>query len=148
MLRAGGNLLNLSTPLGVAVAAVGGARLRRGPDGLVLAERYRLRLPSAGAFTVGNVVIVPGTVLDQVVARCPGTLSHEAAHSWQWFGCLGLPFLPLYALASGWSWLRTGDVAAGNVFEVAAGLERGGYRARPKDNAGWHRLTGRAATRP
>ncbi len=128
-LRELGNYLNLSTPLGLAVAVAGGARVRRGPRGLWLAEGYRPRFPYAAAFTVGNVLIsrrpwaLPGAPA--------GLLAHEERHSWQWFVLLGVPFLPAYLVAMAWSWLRTGDRAAANVFEVDAGLERGGYRAVP-----------------
>ena len=146
--RAVGNAVNLSTPLGLAVAAVGGARLRRGPEVLVLAEHYRLRVPRAGAFTIGNVVLVPRGTASALELRAPGTLAHEATHSWQWFWCLGLPFLPLYGLAAGWSWLRTADAASANWFERNAGLVRGGYTERPRNNAGLRRLLGRVPVRP
>jgi hypothetical protein len=141
--RAVGNALNLSTVLGLGLGWAGRARLRCGPDALVFAEGYRLPLPKASAFTVGNVVLVPGGTAAAVEARQPGTLAHEAAHSWQYFGFLGLPFLPLYALAAGWSWLRTGDPASANWFERSAGLVRGGYVEHPIDNAGFRRI-GRA----
>jgi hypothetical protein len=36
--------------------------------------------------------------------------------------------LPLYAVAAGWSWLRSGDAASRNPFERLAGLADGGYR--------------------
>lgn len=139
-LRAVGNALNLSTVLGLALGWFGRARLRRGPDALLFAEGYRLPLPKASAFTVGNVVLVPGGTAAAVEARQPGTLAHEAAHTWQYFGLLGLPFLPLYALAAGWSWLRTGDPASANWFERSAGLVRGGYVEHPVDNAGFLRV--------
>ena len=46
---------------------------------------------------------------------------------------LGLPFLPAYAVASAWSWARTGDPWSRNAFERRAGLAAGGYReARPR----------------
>ncbi len=141
--RAIGNALNLSTVLGLGLGLAGGARLRRGPDALVLAEGYRLPLPKASAFTVGNVVLVPGGTAEEIELRQPGTIAHEAAHTWQYFGLLGLPFLPLYAVASGWSWLRTGDPASANWFERSAGLVRGGYKEHPVDNAGLRRI-GRA----
>src|SRR3954447_25776516 len=51
-----GNLVNLSTPLGLLVALVGRAEIHRGPRGLFLAEHYRLTFPVAGAFTIGNVI--------------------------------------------------------------------------------------------
>ncbi|MFT4293908.1 MAG: hypothetical protein QM582_00670 [Micropruina sp.] len=134
-IRRAGNLVNLSTPLGLLVAAAGRARRRPGPNGLTLAEGYRLRFPPAGAFTVGNVVICPRDFAT-LTARQPEVMDHEEVHAWQYFCCGGLPFLPLYLLASAWSWLRTGDVASGNVFERAAGLRRGGYIEAPASNAG------------
>ena len=123
-LRATLNVLNLSTPLGLLVSLAGRARLRRGPRGLVLASDFCLtRLPPA--FTVGNVVISPrpAAYLDER----PRLLAHEERHTWQYLACLGLPFLPLYAVASGWSWVRGGDPAVHNVFERLAGLADGGY---------------------
>lgn len=151
--RAVGNAVNLSTAGGLLAAWAGGARVRRGPEALLVAENYRLPLPRAGAFTVGNVVLVPHGLLADVERRHRGTFAHESVHSWQYFWCAGLPFLPLYGLASAWSWLRRGDPASGNWFERNAGLARGGYRERPVTNAGLHRvlgLVGRAAggTRP
>ncbi|HET8600467.1 MAG TPA: hypothetical protein VFL99_09085 [Segeticoccus sp.] len=129
-LKAVANVLNLSTPFGLTVAALGRARLRPGPRGLVLGEHYRPAFPIATAFTVGNVVLT-GSDWASLLARNPELLQHEERHSWQWMVCLGLPFLPLYVAAMGWSVLRTGDRASANVFEVDAGLERGGYRPPP-----------------
>lgn len=78
---------------------------------------------------MGNVVFLrtslSGPVLD------PALLAHEQTHSTQYALCLGLPFLPLYFAAAGYSWLRTTDAASRNVFERAAGLQSGGYRERP-----------------
>ncbi|WP_192796753.1 hypothetical protein [Serinicoccus kebangsaanensis] len=120
------NWVNLSTPLGLGIAAAGGARIRRGPARSFLADHYRWRFPAAGAFTVGDVVISRHD-RDTLRARRPGLLDHELAHSRQWAACLGLPFLPLYVASMGWSWLRTGDRAARSVFERHAGLALGGY---------------------
>ncbi len=124
------NLLNLSTPLGLAVARAGSARRRPGPYGLVLAEGYRFAFPVAGAFTVGDVVITAHT-FDHLTRSCPDLLVHEERHSRQYAWFLGLPYLPLYTLAMGWSVLRTGDRASANVFERGAGLAAGGYLERP-----------------
>lgn len=126
-LRSAGNWVNLSTPFGFAVAALGRARVRRGPRGLWLAEDYRLGFPLALAFTVGSVVLTRGR-FEELARRHPELLAHEERHSWQWFAWLGLPFLPAYLAATAWSWLRTGNRAHANVFEVRAGLESGGYR--------------------
>ncbi|NMD45760.1 MAG: hypothetical protein GYA85_03215 [Propionibacterium sp.] len=144
-LRRAGNLVNLSTPLGLLIAAVGAARRRPGPNGLTLAEGYAIPFPPAGSFTVGNVVITPLTFA-ALTARQPEVMEHEDAHAWQYLCCGGLPFLPLYALAAGWSWLRTGDVASANPFERAAGLARGGYREAPVSNAGFRTLARAAQT--
>jgi hypothetical protein len=119
------NVVNLSTPLGLLVAAAGRARVERGPAGLLLARGYRLRVPPAPAFTVGNVVLLRLTG-DELAAR-PQLLAHEARHATQYAVCLGPVMLPLYLLASGWSWLRYRDFAWRNVFERLAGLEDGGY---------------------
>jgi hypothetical protein len=121
-----GNLLNLSTPLGVLLARAGRARIRGGPHGLLLAENVRLPFPDAGALTIGDVVLTTGRFAD-LVGRLPRVLDHEARHADQWLRWGGLPFIPAYLLGAGWSLLRTGDRAAANPFERAAGLGDGGY---------------------
>ena len=127
--RQAANLANLSTPLGVLVAMAGGATLRPGPDGLVLALNFRLPggLPfrPAPAFTIGNVVLL--CLDDATLARRPRLLAHESRHATQYAWCVGPLMLPLYGLASAWSWLRCRDTASYNVFERRAGLSDGGY---------------------
>jgi hypothetical protein len=147
------NWVNLSTPLGLLIALVGRARLRRGPRQLLLASDFRLgsggpaSAPAHGgpphlrvppAFTVGNVVISPRPA-EYLDAR-PALLAHEERHSWQYVFCLGLPMLPLYAVGAVWSYLRGGDFGVHNPFERLAGLADGGYplvsareRRRPPD---------------
>jgi len=127
MTRAAVNVANLSTPLGLLIAALGGARVRRGPDGLVLAHGYRLRVPPAAAFTVGNVVLLRRGALP---AGGPALLGHESRHATQYAWCAGPLLWVAYGVASAWSWLRTGDPASRNVFERHAGLVQGGYRER------------------
>ena len=125
-LRAVLNAVNGSTLLGLAIARAGGAHVRRGPHGLLLATGYRLRVPPAPAFTVGNVVVARSA---EVLTR-PDLLAHEARHASQYAWCAGLPMLLAYAAASAWSWLRCGDFASYNAFERRAGLEAGGYVRR------------------
>lgn len=137
--RFGWNLINLATPFGLLVAALGRGRLRWGPRALIFAEHYRFDFPKAGAFTIGSVVLTR-TSMDELEARHPGTLDHEEVHAWQWAWLLGLPFLPVYLACAGWSWLRTGDPASRNVFERHAGLVRGGYLERPPSNAGFRTI--------
>ena len=131
-LRQAANVVNLSTPLGMLVALLGRARLARGPDGLVLARGYRLRVPPAPAFTLGNVVLL--RLDDGALARRPRLLAHESRHATQYAWCVGPVMLPLYGLAAGWSWLRCRDIATYNVFERHAGLGDGGY-ARTREGA-------------
>ncbi len=126
------NWVNLSTPLGMLVATAGGARLRRGPRGLWLADGYRLRYPNGSAFTIGNVICTGHRDLNELFAARPGLVEHEESHSWQWTMCVGLPFLPLYLASSAWSLVRLGDPAIGNHFERQADLVDGGY-VRPTD---------------
>ncbi|UEL29867.1 hypothetical protein [Pseudarthrobacter sp. L1SW] len=131
-LRQAANLANGSTVLGLAVALAARTDIRSGPRGLVLAGGYGWRLPFAGAFTLGNVVL----------CRCPADnlqlqpalLGHEERHCSQYAWCLGFPFLPLYLLSAGWSLLRTGNPGTANIFERDAGLAAGGYpeHVRPR----------------
>jgi hypothetical protein len=129
-LRLVGNLVNLTTPLGLGVALAGGARVRRGPRGLFLGEGYRLRFPVAGAFTIGSVITTSRT-WDELSTRDPRLFEHEERHTWQYLYCAGLPFFPAYAVCLVWSVLRTGDRAARNFFERQADLAAGGYRDAP-----------------
>ncbi|MDQ0734277.1 eCIS core domain-containing protein [Arthrobacter agilis] len=140
------NWINLSTPCGLAVARLSGCRVTAGPLGLLLAEGYRRRLPKARAFTVGSVVLLRGTVPPGAPAGFARLLEHEARHARQYAACLGLPFLPAYVAAAGYSLLRTGDPASRNLFERGAGLSDGGYPERPlRPVAGAVRAGARAA---
>ncbi|WP_375405685.1 hypothetical protein [uncultured Amnibacterium sp.] len=123
-----GNIVNLSTVLGLLLARLGRARVRSGPHGLLLAEGVRLPFPDVGAVTIGNVVLTTGLFAD-LVRALPRVLDHESRHASQWLRWGGLPFLPAYLLGVAWSLLIARDRAAGNPFERAAGLEDGGYRA-------------------
>ncbi|MFJ5697629.1 hypothetical protein [Arthrobacter sp. NPDC093139] len=126
-LRRLANLLNGSTLLGLLLARLAGTTVVSGPRGLAIATNYTWKLPFAGAFTVGNVVIFRAG--PEAALGNPVLLGHEERHSTQ-YACLGLPFLALYFAAAGWSLLRHGDPASGNPFERHAGLEAGGYAGR------------------
>ncbi len=119
------NIANGTTLLGLALARAAGTAVTKGPRGLIIASGYGWRVPFAGAFVLGNVVICRMRA-EQLVDN-PSLLGHEEKHCSQYAWCLGLPFLPLYFLAAGWSQLRTGNPASANFFERRAGLAAGGY---------------------
>jgi hypothetical protein len=126
-LRQTANLVNGSTLCGLAVARLGRARLARCRDGLLAGTGYVLPVPSAPAFTMGNVIITRRPWID-----AEGDLfRHEARHATQYAWCGGLLMLPCYFAAAGVSWLLSGDVGAWNPFERLAGLADGGYRDSP-----------------
>jgi hypothetical protein len=126
-LRLALNLVNGSTLSGLAVARLGRARLVRCRDGLLAGTGYGLPVPSAPAFTLGNVIITRRPRIDQQ----SDLFRHEARHATQYACCGGLLMLPCYFAAAGVSWLLSGDVGAWNPFERLAGLADGGYRDRP-----------------
>ena len=121
------NLANGSTLAGLCVASVGGAAVARSVDGLFTGTGYRLPVPPAPAFCLGNVIVARGDRLD------PGSrlFRHEARHATQFAWCGGVVMVPLYLAAAGASWVLTGDFGARNVFERRAGLADGGYADKP-----------------
>ncbi len=124
-LRLAVNLLNGSTLAGILVATAGGARLRPAGEGLLAGPGYRLPLPAASAFCLGNVLV---TKLGHAEFTGNARLfRHEARHATQYACCGGLAMLPLYGTAAALSWVLTGDSGARNIFEQRAGLADGGY---------------------
>jgi len=125
--RAWINLANGSTLAGLAVAALGGARVARGADRLFVGTGYRLPVPPAPAFCLGNVIVtrLPGLDSSSPLFR------HEARHATQYACCGGVVMVPLYLVAASVSWALTGDTGSRNVFERRAGLADGGYTDKP-----------------
>ena len=122
------NLVNGSTLVGLGVAALGGARVARSADGLFVGTGYRLPVPPAPAFCLGNVIV---TRLDGITPESR-FFRHEARHATQYACCGGLVVMvPLYLAAAAVSWTLTGDFGARNVFERRAGLADGGYTDKP-----------------
>jgi len=121
------NLVNGSTLTGLGVAGLGGAAIARSVDGLFIGTGYRLPVPPAPAFCLGNVIVARGDGID------PGSpvFRHEARHATQFAWCGGVVMIPLYLAAAGVSWALTGDFGARNVFERRAGLAEGGYADKP-----------------
>ena len=107
------------------MASAGGARLRPAGDGLLVGAGYRLPVPPAPAFCVGNVLVTRlgyATFTGEV-----RLFAHEARHATQYACCGGVLMLPLYGIAAAVSWALCGDFGARNVFEQRAGLADGGY---------------------
>jgi hypothetical protein len=131
------NLANGSTLAGLGVAAIGGATVARSADGLFTGTGYRLPVPPAPAFCLGNVIVTRADDMD------PGSrlFRHEARHATQFAWCGGVVMIPLYLAAAGVSWALTGDFGARNVFERLAGLADGGYADQPL-RPGIRRVTG------
>jgi hypothetical protein len=121
------NLANGSTLAGLGVAALGGARVAPSADGLFVGTGYRLSVPPAPAFCLGNVIV---TRLNGLAPQSR-LFRHEARHATQYAWCGGVVMVPLYLLAAGVSWALTGDFGARNVFERRAGLADGGYADKP-----------------
>jgi hypothetical protein len=121
------NLANFSTLAGLGAAVAGRARIAPSVDGLVIATRYRLPVPPAPAFCLGNVILTRG---DDIFVGSP-LFRHEARHATQFAWCGGVAMVPLYLIAAGLSWALTGDFGARNVFERLAGLADGGYTDKP-----------------
>jgi len=121
------NLANGSTLAGLGAAVVGGARLARSVDGLVIATGYRLPVPPAPAFCLGNVILTRDADIDPSAPL----FRHEARHATQYAWSGGVAMVPLYLIAAGVSWALTGDFGARNIFERLAGLADGGYTDKP-----------------
>ena len=123
--RLAANILNGSTLTGIVVASAGGARFRPAGDGLLVGAGYRLPVPPAPAFFLGNVLVTRlgyATFTGEV-----RLFAHEARHATQYACCGGVLMLPLYGIAAAVSWALCGDFGARNVFEQRAGLADGGY---------------------
>ncbi|KAA1394369.1 hypothetical protein [Aeromicrobium ginsengisoli] len=119
------NWINLSTPLGLLIARIGGASITRRGRGTYLATGYRFGFPVASAFTIGSVIASKHD-LDWVRAR-PVLLQHEDRHCTQYAFVLGVVMLPFYFLCVGISYAIAGDHSSYNPFERLANLADGNY---------------------
>jgi hypothetical protein len=130
MWRALLTLANGTTGAGVLVALAGRAKIRRGRDGVLIAEGYRWRVPPATCFTIGSVVLTRKSAEWLLAEEQRALFSHEHRHARQ-YAWLGPLFWPAYWAACGWSYALTGSYGARNAFERHAGLAGGGYAERP-----------------
>ncbi len=123
------NLANGSTLTGILVGLAGRARLTPAGDGLLIAAGYRLPVPPAPAFCVGNVIVT--RLGHGALERGSPLFAHEARHATQFACCAGVVMVPVYLLAAGLSWVLTGNFGSRNIFERRAGLADGGYADLP-----------------
>ncbi|MFC7535476.1 hypothetical protein [Actinoplanes sp. GCM10030250] len=117
---------NGTTGAGLLLAMLTGARVRRGRDGVLIAEGYRLPVPPASCFTVGSVIITKRSAEWLLADKQANLLAHECRHASQ-YAVLGPLFWPAYWLACGWSISLTRSFGVRNFFEKRAGLLDGGY---------------------
>jgi hypothetical protein len=122
--------VNGTTLVGLGIAVLSGAKLRRAPGGILIAEGYRRRVPPATCFTIGSVIITRRTAEWLLDERRAELLALESRHAGQ-YAVLGPLFWPAYWASCGYSWAMTGTYGTRNAFERHAGLERGGYRVAP-----------------
>ena len=138
--------INGTTGAGLLLAAMSGAKVRRGRNGVLIAEGYRRRIPPTTCFTVGSVILTRNTAEWLLAEEHADLLAHESRHAGQ-YALFGPLFWPAYWLACGYSYTLTGSYGTRNAFERHAGLAAGGYderRIRP-----WlARLRRSAATPP
>ncbi|MEU4421165.1 hypothetical protein AB0F81_11090 [Actinoplanes sp. NPDC024001] len=118
--------INGTTGAGLLLALLSGARVRRGRDGILIAEGYRLRVPPNSCFTVGSVILTRRTAEWLLAEERAALLAHESRHANQ-YAVLGPLFWPAYWLACGWSISLTRSYGVRNFFERHAGLKDGGY---------------------
>ncbi len=119
--------VNGTTLVGLALARAAGARIVRGPDGVLIAEGFAGRFPKQTCFTIGSVIVTRRTAAWLLHEQHTELLRHETRHVNQ-YALLGPLFWPAYWLACGWSYALTGSYGGRNVFERHAGLAAGGYR--------------------
>ncbi len=122
--------VNGTTGAGLLIAAAAGTKVRRGRDGMFIAEGYRRRVPPATCFTVGSVILTRNSADWLLADEHADLLAHESRHAGQ-YAVLGPLFWPAYWIACGYSYVLTGSYGARNTFERRAGLVAGGYAERP-----------------
>ena len=122
--------LNGTTGAGLLIAAVSGAKVRRGRNGVLIAEGYRRKIPPATCFTIGSVILTRNTADWLLADDHADLLAHESRHAGQ-YALFGPMFWPAYWLACGYSYVLTGSYGSRNAFERDAGLASGGYDDRP-----------------
>jgi hypothetical protein len=127
------NTFNLSTFLGLLIAKIIGGTTIQLDNNIYINYGRKGKYLKAKAVCIGDVLLVKqlkGCKLCE--AGNPHDLSnellrHELKHSEQFAKFGGLVFLALYLFASIKSFIIYKNVWQGNIYEIQAGLEDGGY---------------------
>jgi hypothetical protein len=119
--------VNGTTLVGLLIAVGTGAKVRRAPGGIFVAEGYKAPVPKQTCFTVGSVILTRRTADWLLHEQHVDLLAHESRHAAQ-YAVLGPLFWPAYWVACGYSYAMTGSYGCRNFFEKHAGLAAGGYR--------------------
>lgn len=127
------NRLNLSTPLGLLIAKIIGGTTIHYKNKIYINYGRKGKYIKANAITIGDVILAKkakGCKLCE--SGNPHDLSnailrHELKHSEQFAKFGGIIFLALYLFASIKSYIIYKNVWQGNIYEIQAGLEDGGY---------------------
>ena len=123
----------MSTPLGLVIAKIIGGTTIQHNNGIYINYGRKGKYNKAWAITIGDVVLAK---TDKNCDLCklgrPHNLSaailkHELVHSEQYAKFGGIIFLALYLFASIKSLIVYKNVWQGNIYEIQAGLEDGGY---------------------
>ncbi|HWS34511.1 MAG TPA: hypothetical protein VN408_17450 [Actinoplanes sp.] len=134
--------VNGTTLAGLLIAKATGTRIRRGRNGVLIAENYRFRFPGGTCFTVGSVIITKRSAEWLLAEERTRLFTHECRHAGQ-YAFLGPLFWPAYWLACGWSIALTGSYGVRNWFEKNAGLADGAYPLDLPLRPWAHRIFGR-----
>jgi hypothetical protein len=127
------NNFNLSTFLGLLIAKIIGGTTIQLDNNIYINYGRKGKYLKAWAITIGDVVLAKK---DKNCEKCksgkPHDLSqrilrHELKHSEQFAKFGGVIFLALYLFASIKSFIIYKNVWQGNIYEIQAGLEDGGY---------------------
>ena len=119
---------NGTTGVGLLLAVASGAKVRRGRNGVFIAEGYARKIPPATCFTVGSVILTRRSADWLLHVDRSELFEHESRHAGQ-YAVLGPLFWPAYWVACGYSYATTGSWGTRNLFERLAGLSAGGYPA-------------------
>ena len=122
--------VNGTTGVGLLLAVASGAKIKRGRNGVLVAEGYRPKVPPATCFTVGSVILTRRTADWLLAEERAHLFDHESRHAGQ-YAVFGPLFWPAYWISCGYSYALTGSYGTRNAFERHAGLAGGGYKELP-----------------